>query len=232
MHSAIIEHGYIKVPTGIVGELVRSEKAVLYLHGNNTSIERQEVPANLLHEATGLTIVLPEYSGHGNNESATYDQTMLAMHELEAIVAYDWLAERIGEENIIIYGTSYGGALAAVIMKHRKPGKVVLFAPALGLDEDSYITRGTKPHLSPEANKQTPQAALQNVLRATNGEPVKLAVLKAEHDDMVAGHIVDAWKEAYPGAEFITPRETQHSVRQSSEQGRREWLDAMQKAVA
>lgn len=232
MYNTVIEHGYIHIPTGVVGGLSWGSKAILYLHGNKTSIERQEVLADMLHGSTGLPVVLPEYSGHGANATATYDQTMLAMHELEAVVAYDWLAGQIGEDNVIIYGTSYGGSLAASLIKHRKPALVILYAPTVALEDDLYSNRAIKPYLSPSVNNQTPEEAENNVYRATGRKEVHLTVIKSQSDDMVSPHVIDAWKGTYPDARFVTLDNTLHSVRQSSEQGRQEWLVAIREALS
>ena len=231
MYNTVIEHGYIHIPTGVVGGLSWGSKAILYLHGNKTSIERQGVLADMLHGSTGLPVVLPEYSGHGANATATYAQTMLAMHELEVVVAYDWLIEKVGERNVIVYGTSYGGSLAASLIKHRQPAQVILFAPTVALEDDFYVTRAIKPNLSPKINDQTPEEAVSNIRRATGSSKVHLTVMKSANDDMVADCVVDAWRVVYPEAKFVVLDNTKHSVRQSSELGRQEWLVAIEESL-
>lgn len=227
MSELVIQQGYIKIPANIVGELQRGEKTILYLHGKGTSVERQAGPANKLHVVTGLTVVLPEYSGHGNNESAKYEDTTPALHIGEAITSYDWLSEQVGEENIIVYGTSYGAILSAAIMKYRSPRKVVLLAPTFLPETYLYTRLKEGQSLSPIVNAMSRQEVADIIFQATGGCETDLLVMKAEHDELVSPHVVEAWQDVYSNLQFTTLKGALHSIRQSSEGAQREWTKAM-----
>lgn len=228
---ATVECGYVRNPVSAVGELVKGERAVLYLHGSNTSIERQEIAAEMLHEATQLPIILPEYSGHGANDAATYEEAMPGMHCVEMMAVYDWLCGEIGEENIIVYGTSYGATIAAALMRWRAPKQVILFAPAVVAFEDFFTARQDKPGLRYDVNRLTKAEAVQNVIDWTGGKKTRLTVLKVADDEAVDEHVVDAWMEVYPEAGMIVLEEARHSIRVSSDQGREEWCRGMVSAI-
>lgn len=230
-YLADITCGYVKVPVGCIGELEHGKKALLYLHGNGSSIERQEVPTTMLYEATNIPIILPEYSGHGDNTAVDYEETMPAMHMMEVLVAYDWLCTQVGEENIVVYGTSYGGMLTAAIMKWRTPHKVILFAPTFIRDEKLYTGLKRGEALSPFVNRQTQAEVANIILQATSGHEVDLLVMKAEYDESVAPHVVDAWVDVYPSAKLVTISNARHSIKQSSQEAQDEWLETIREYV-
>ena len=81
-----------------------SEMTVLFCHGNG---------GNMMHrlDNLGLNCLVFDYRGYGNSEGKPTEEGTY----LDAKAAYKWLTEqkKIAPENIIIFGRSLGGSIAA-----------------------------------------------------------------------------------------------------------------------
>ena len=88
----------------------RSAKTVLYLHGGGYV---------LAHGASGLVEALPLVSNHGF-DVVSVDYRMAPEHPYpaaieDAFAVYKALAAEKGAENIVVYGTSTGGAMTLIL---------------------------------------------------------------------------------------------------------------------
>lgn len=97
-------------------------RVVLVCHGNGGNIShRLDLCRALL--GTGAGVFLLDYRGYGRSggrpsESGTY---------LDAQAAYHWLRENgFAPENILVYGESLGGAVAAELALREKVGGLIL----------------------------------------------------------------------------------------------------------
>lgn len=87
-----------------------AEFTILFCHGNGGNIAHRLDSINVFHNL-GLNCLIFDYRGYGNSngnpsEEGTY---------YDAKAAYKWLTEKknISPDNIIIFGRSLGGAIAA-----------------------------------------------------------------------------------------------------------------------
>jgi len=100
----------------------RRHLVVLFCHGNAGNIShRLDMCAALL--ATGVNVFIFDYRGYGRSqgrpsERGTYN---------DALAAYDWLRRKGFEgANIIVFGESLGGAVAAELAAREPVGGIVL----------------------------------------------------------------------------------------------------------
>lgn len=96
---------------------------LLFLHGNGGNISHRLQKIRLFHDL-GLSILIIDYRGYGRsegslNESGTY---------LDAETAWNFLTrnKRLAPENILIYGESLGGAIAAQLASQRDVGALIV----------------------------------------------------------------------------------------------------------
>jgi len=96
---------------------------VLFCHGNAGNIGHRLDSLAIFH-SLGLNCLIFDYRGYGNSggrpsETGTY---------LDARAAWDWLVEnkKNPAENIIIFGRSLGGAVAANLAGQSRPAGLVL----------------------------------------------------------------------------------------------------------
>lgn len=101
----------------------QSRGTVLYLHGNAGNISHRLVMLEMLHHL-GLSTLIIDYRGYGHStgqpsESGTYA-------DAEAGWNYLTLERDIEPRDIIIYGRSLGGAVAAWLAARVEPAGVIL----------------------------------------------------------------------------------------------------------
>lgn len=98
--------------------------ALLFCHGNAGNLSRRGQAAQDLAETLGVSVLLFDYPGFGHSEGKPNEAACYAA----ADAAYDWLIEqqRIPGEQIILYGKSLGGAVAADLALRRPHRALVL----------------------------------------------------------------------------------------------------------
>lgn len=99
---------------------------------------------DLAGAVTGLTdmaALVVDLSGHGDSPLRLPD-LMPAQNFLDAVNAYDWLAENYPHKAINVMGSSYGAYLAAYLASYRPIDKLVLRAPAIYRPESFYAKWG------------------------------------------------------------------------------------------
>ena len=103
----------------------RAPGAAYYLHGNGGSLQNWGVAAGPFTRL-GLDVLMIDYRGYGRSGGEIGSE-----RELHADVerGFRWLAERYGEENVVVVGYSLGTALAARVGCGRRVRQVVLHAP-------------------------------------------------------------------------------------------------------
>ncbi len=100
-----------------------SEFTVLFCHGNGGNIAHRLDSINIFHDL-GLNCFIFDYRGYGNSEGAPGEEGTY----LDAGAAYKWLREekKISPDNIIIFGRSLGGSIAAQLASKVKARALVV----------------------------------------------------------------------------------------------------------
>ena len=90
----------------------KAELTVLFCHGNGGNMTHRLDTINILNEL-GLNCFIFDYRGYGSSEGKPTEQGTY----LDAEAAYRWLAEnkRTAPDNIILFGRSLGGSIAAYL---------------------------------------------------------------------------------------------------------------------
>lgn len=113
-----------------------SEFTILFCHGNGGNMMHRLDSIDIFHNL-GLNCFIFDYRGYGNSEGKpTEDGTYL-----DAAAAYRWLTEekKTSPDNVIIFGRSLGGSIAAYLA-----GKVRVVALVIESTFTSYVDIGRK----------------------------------------------------------------------------------------
>lgn len=97
---------------------------LLYFHGNGGSLSDRRLRARMLTE-DGRGLLIVSYRGYSGS-TGTPTETGLS-HDARA--AYDWLAQHVPPERIVLYGESLGTGVAVRLATERPVAGVVLDAP-------------------------------------------------------------------------------------------------------
>ncbi|HEY9773821.1 MAG TPA: alpha/beta hydrolase [Planktothrix sp.] len=95
--------------------------AILVHHGNTGNIADIDVIIQTLLR-TGVSVFVYDYRGYGKSESSP---SVAGVVE-DGIAAYDWLKQRVGDQPIVFYGESLGGAIACQVALARRPKALIL----------------------------------------------------------------------------------------------------------
>lgn len=112
--------------------LQRKNTAILYLHGWNS--RPNQFVLDMLSERDYLCVA-PVFWGHEGSDGAI--QSVTAADALaDAVAAYDFLREQVGnEDNISVIGSSYGAYIGALLTEERPVSALALRVPANYPDE-------------------------------------------------------------------------------------------------
>ncbi|MHC4439008.1 MAG: alpha/beta hydrolase [Planctomycetota bacterium] len=109
---------------------------VLFCHGNGGNIAHRLDSINIFHNL-GLNCFIFDYRGYGDSQGKPDEEGTYA----DAMAAYNWLVEekKTPAENIIIFGRSLGGSIAAQLA-----GKVEARALIVESAFTSYVDMGNE----------------------------------------------------------------------------------------
>ena len=94
----------------------------LFFHGNAGNISDRLSTLNILHNL-GLSTLIIDYRGYGESGG----RAGISGVKRDAVAAWEWLLKRgYPEENIILFGRSLGGAVAANLAGTVTPGALIL----------------------------------------------------------------------------------------------------------
>jgi fermentation-respiration switch protein FrsA (DUF1100 family) len=101
----------------------RAAGTVLVLHGNGGNIGDRVSWLKMLHDL-GLNVFIIDYRGYGKSEGEPYEEGLYR----DARAAYDWWAaeRKPGNEKLILFGESLGGAVAVHLAAGVSPSGLVL----------------------------------------------------------------------------------------------------------
>jgi fermentation-respiration switch protein FrsA (DUF1100 family) len=100
-----------------------SKLTVLFCHGNGGNISHRLDSINIFHNL-GLNCFIFDYRGYGNSQGKPSEEGTY----LDAEAAYKWLTEdkKTPADNIIIFGRSLGGSIAARLASEVKAGALII----------------------------------------------------------------------------------------------------------
>jgi len=100
------------------------KEVLLFLHGNGGNISTRLTLIDYFNRKIGLAVFIIDYRGYGKSEGSPSEEGTY----LDAKSAWEYLAisKKIKPENIIIYGRSLGGPIAAWLAKEVEPGMLIL----------------------------------------------------------------------------------------------------------
>lgn len=101
----------------------KSKPAILFFHGNAFQISAF-APYLMPFVRRGYGVLAMEYRNFGNTKGTTLQEDIFA----DAAMTYDWLKAQ-GYPQIIVYGYSYGTAVASGLTSLRPVKKLILTAP-------------------------------------------------------------------------------------------------------
>jgi uncharacterized protein len=97
---------------------------LLYFHGNGGSLLNRRDRARLLTEG-GRGLLLASYRGYSGSTGSPSENGL----RTDARTAYDWLAERVPADRIVLYGESLGSGVAVRLAMERPVAGLILDAP-------------------------------------------------------------------------------------------------------
>ncbi|CAZ98275.1 alpha/beta fold hydrolase [Zobellia galactanivorans] len=97
---------------------------VLYFHGNSGNISHLTHVANLFSRK-GYESVLVDYRTYGKSTGEVSEQ---ALYD-DAQMFYDYIREKYDEEDILVYGRSFGTGIATWLASKNEPKKLILESP-------------------------------------------------------------------------------------------------------
>jgi fermentation-respiration switch protein FrsA (DUF1100 family) len=102
-----------------------ARRTLLYLHGNGGNIGHRFDPIGVFHQL-GLNVLIFDYRGYGSStgkpsEAGTYE---------DALAAWTYLTQgrRIPPGEIVLFGESLGGSIAAWLAVRHPPAALIIYA--------------------------------------------------------------------------------------------------------
>ncbi|UJF29196.1 lysophospholipase [Kaistella sp. 97-N-M2] len=113
-------HFQIKNPKGVI----------LYFHGNSNNLHRWgKIAGELRH--FGYDILVMDYRGYGKSSGPRNEDFLYS----DAFFAFEFAKKKYGEENVVVYGRSLGGAFALKVAAENQPKLVILEAAFYNLQD-------------------------------------------------------------------------------------------------
>jgi fermentation-respiration switch protein FrsA (DUF1100 family) len=186
-----------------------TDEIILYLMGYSSSRTRQADAAKIIVQKTGRSMLVIDYSGHGDSPFDIKD-IRPAQHVVEVITAYDWIRSRYPNAKISIVSASYGSFLTGHLIMYRAVEQLVLRVPAIYppaalydlwsvrfADEEKYRTEITAYRTDIPLMKQHP--ILKN---AQNFKGKTLVVIHSE-DQTIPAETTDAYSDAFVADRYV-----------------------------
>ncbi len=188
----------------------RGRTTALFLHGNAGNISHRLEMLDIIHRL-GLSCLIIDYRGFGQSQGSPSEQGVY----LDAEAAWDWLVASKGlrSQEIISWGRSLGGPVAARLARNKDPGALIIestFTSMPELGQKLYpilpvkmISRFSFPTLNyiqdlscpllvvhSEDDNLVPFQHGQSLYKAA-GDPKKFLQIRGAHNDgfLVSGEI-------------------------------------------
>jgi fermentation-respiration switch protein FrsA (DUF1100 family) len=100
-----------------------AKKVVLFFHGNAGNISHRSESLAIFH-SLGLSVLIIDYRGYGKSEGSVSEQGLYR----DAVAAWNYLAETrsFKPDDIVIFGRSLGGAVAANLAGKVQPRALIV----------------------------------------------------------------------------------------------------------
>ena len=120
----------------LTGPAENSQFTILFCHGNGGNMMHCLDSIDIFHNL-GLSCFIFDYRGYGNSSGEPTEEGTY----LDAEAAYKWLTEKkkIPSDNVIVFGWSLGGSIAAQLAAKTKVGGLVVESTFT-----SYVDIGTR----------------------------------------------------------------------------------------
>ena len=101
----------------------RLSRTLLYFHGNAGNISHRLDSIRQFHDL-GVSVFIIDYRGYGQSEGSPSEDGLYR----DAEAAWSFLTDvrGIAAEDIVVYGRSLGGSVAAWLAAERKPGSLIV----------------------------------------------------------------------------------------------------------
>jgi len=115
-----------------------ARRVLLFFHGNAGNISHRQASLEIFHRL-GLNVLILDYRGYGRSEGRPSEA---GLYE-DARAAWDYLLEvrGVAPSDIVLFGRSLGGAVAAELASRVQPGALILestFSSARDLAREIY----------------------------------------------------------------------------------------------
>ncbi|MHC4883001.1 MAG: alpha/beta hydrolase [Planctomycetota bacterium] len=109
-----------------------AKRTILFCHGNAGNISHRLDSLKMFHEL-GLSCLIVDYRGYGESTGKPTETGT----KIDMLAGFQWLIEEKGlrPEEIILFGRSLGGSVAAMIAKDVNPGALVLESTFTSFDD-------------------------------------------------------------------------------------------------
>lgn len=112
----------------------------LYLHGNGGNLTDREVRFKLMTEQ-GEGLLAIDWRGFGGSSGTPTEQGL----HIDALSAYEWLAQKVDVKNIVIFGESLGTSPATKLASTHKTKALILDSPFVSLLQMAQMQYGWLP---------------------------------------------------------------------------------------
>lgn len=181
----------------IVGTIYRPKQnvgllpGVVMYHGRGSSSARYTDRAEAVVKREIATLIF-SFRGCGDSQGDFSDQT-IANGMNDALTGYDFLVQQSGidKNKIGIFGSSFGGYLAALVAGERPVKSLILSAPAIYHDRwwDKVVEKTTETPLS-RGLEDVPDTKAIRSIKSFKGN---LLVIRHQKDEFIAQSVVEAY---------------------------------------
>jgi pimeloyl-ACP methyl ester carboxylesterase len=158
---------------------------VIYFGGNAEEVSW--MLARAAHHTPGTGWLLVDYRGYGSSDGAPSEKELAA----DALLWHDHATEKLGAQNVIVFGRSLGSGVAVQVAAARPVGGLILVAP---YDSLTSVARHYYPYLPVRWMLKHPFDSLGRASSIT----APLLCLVAERDEVIpvvhSKRLFDAWK--------------------------------------
>jgi len=176
-------------------------RTLLFFHGNASNLSHRGDSIRIFTEL-GLEVLIIDYRGYGRSEGSPSEQGLYR----DATAAWEWLTQVRGTppEEIVLFGRSLGGAVAAWLAARTTPAAVIIES---SFDRIRSLAEVHYPLLSRAIPLRVAFPAVDDI--ATVHSP--LLVLHSPDDEVVPARLGRRLYEAAPGPKHFVELRGDHN---------------------